>query len=358
MQPASLSKHSIFCGLAWVVLIVFLFTVGPDSILSSAAANLGWTTLMRDVAAETNSLPTSPSAKWFQRALRINPHNRSARRGLGIALAQQGDERGAVAVLQTIDGMGRELYHMGQQADRSQIWWITNPELAPAELAQSDHAQRPDPRHTWYNLATQVDPTLRDVWYHLARIYEEEQRWTAANDAYKNGLFATESLEIQSSDMHFGMGRNLELHSAPPRVEEAMQHYEKAIADNAFGDPWVAVQTHFRRAQILIQWQRFDEAANELEYVIAQRPKSYWALTDLAALNHEQFNDDAEAETLLKRAIALSPTIHYAYRELGKLYQQQQHWADAKTMFETALQHSPTDAQAAELLQVVLKEIE
>lgn len=322
-----------------VIICAFLLIAGPTRLLSIGISNVAWVGLVKARAEQkqTASMPVN----WFERALRTDLGNRSARRGLGFAHLQKGRPTAAVVIWQQTDGMGRELYHMGRQAERVQ---------RAQPVAGNEAADR---SLEWYNLATQVDPLLRDPWFRVGQLHEQQERWSAAEQAYRSGLESTHGVHIGSSDLLFWLARIVEKHHTPPDLVGAMTFYDQALAEDAFGDPWVQAQTYYRRGEILLGRGQLQEAEQAYETLIALNPKSYWGVIQLAAVVQTLDGDPAYVEELLQQAIQLDAEQFVAYRQLGLLYQQVQRSADAKSMYEKALALNPDDVLSREQLQAI-----
>jgi len=303
-----------------ILICLFIVLVGPARLLSTTFSNIGWTAVMKTNVMETSvvqSQTASTATNWFEAALRVNPHNRSAQRGLGFTLLQQGDEAAAVKSWQQTSNMGRELYYMGQQAQRVQR----------AQPSASDEAVNRSLK--WYNLATQVDPSLRDPWFQLGQLYEQRGEWQAAEYAYRDGL------------------------KVPSDLMGAMALYDQALAEDAYGDPWVHAQTYYRRAEIFRGRGELEEAVEAYKTLIALNPKNYWGLFQLATLLQTLDRDLGYAEDLLWQAIDVDANHFAAYRQLGLLYQQMDQITDAKSMYEEALIRNPDDVVSREKLELI-----
>lgn len=327
-----------------ILICLFIVLVGPARLLSTTFSNIGWTAVMKTNVMETSvvqSQTASTAMNWFEAALRVNPHNRSAQRGLGFTLLQQGDEAAAVKSWQQTSNMGRELYYMGQQAQRVQR----------AQPSASDEAVNRSLK--WYNLATQVDPSLRDPWFQLGQLYEQRGEWQAAEYAYRDGLKSTHGVRIESSDLLFWLARIVEKHHVPSDLMGAMALYDQALAEDAYGDPWVHAQTYYRRAEIFRGRGELEEAVEAYKTLIALNPKNYWGLFQLATLLQTLDRDLGYAEDLLWQAIDVDANHFAAYRQLGLLYQQMDQITDAKSMYEEALIRNPDDVVSREKLELI-----
>jgi len=338
----------------WLLPIIFilsLFLFGPTRLLSRAYSNLGWVSLMQDSVDQKTS--DSSAINWFDTALRANPQNRSAQRGLGFARLQQGDDVGAVDAWQLVDNMGQELYHIGRQAERARL----QRQLENQKQDKAVGEKVTDRSVEWYNLSTQVDPNLRDAWYQIGRQFEQQQDWPAAEEAYLAGLDATNGLQIQRSDLLFWQARLIELYHTPRDLAGALATYDKAVTQDNFGDPWVRAQTHYRRGEILREQGRVDEASRAYERVVALRPKSYWALTNLAMLAQTEKGNIAAAKSYLSTAIEVNPKLHVAYRLLAQIYEQEGDLLRAKDLYQEALNRNEDDSIAREQIRLLTDEL-
>jgi len=187
------------------------------------------------------------------------------------------------------------LLYMGQQAERVH------------QYEQALH---------WYTLSTQINPELRDAWYHKGLMHERFEEWSAAALAYKQGIASQEQLTIELGELYFWLARYVEQQEGEPI--EALSLYEKALVQ-PFSDEWTEAQTHYRRAVVLDKLGRSREAMDEYRWVITHRKKSYWSHFNLAKLVWELDGNVAEARSLLEEAILIDDKRDAARKLLATL---------------------------------------
>ncbi|MEM7627026.1 MAG: tetratricopeptide repeat protein [Planctomycetota bacterium] len=104
--------------------------------------------------------------------------------------------------------------------------------------------------------------------------------------------------------------------------------------------------THLARAQLLLQHDRFDEAAGVLRQGLAQNPDDALthAMLGYALTERAEAEELGEAEGHLGRAIMLSPDLPFAYYAMGTLRLKQRDATRARQDVDAALRLDPYDA--------------
>ena len=104
------------------------------------------------------------------------------------------------------------------------------------------------------------------------------------------------------------------------------------------------------QARVLRAQGKLDEAAATLNLILAKDPEDVAALTDLSLIKLGG-NDQSAAESLLARALAISPDSTTANNALGSLLLNAHRYPEAMDHFETTLAIAPQDeaARAGEL---------
>lgn len=124
-----------------------------------------------------------------------------------------------------------------------------------------------------------------------------------------------------------------------PTVTRFEDGREGFVIQEAFKADATARET-FNQAVILLKEEKYAEAIDLLEQVIAKSPGVTAPYIDLAiAYRHKGKSEQAEAH--LKTALALMPGHPVACNEYGLLYRAAGRFAEAREMYETALEGFP-----------------
>jgi Flp pilus assembly protein TadD len=98
---------------------------------------------------------------------------------------------------------------------------------------------------------------------------------------------------------------------------------------------------------------RADRAAGALQDVVREQPDDFRAWHNLAAIAYSRGDLD-EAETLERKALALSPEYAEAWNTLGAIALVRKHTADAVDALTNATRLNPRNAQAFQNLALAL----
>ena len=180
----------------------------------------------------------------------------------------------------------------------------------------------------------------------------------------------------------FEKGVNAEKHGG---IDEAIRHYEKAIAyspdfypaHNNLGSAFLA-QRHFAEAQgefeaaikdsendaearfnlanVLLLTRRYDDAAVEIQEGFKRQPISAFGQFLQGAL-YSHTDQPELAEKSLITALNLDPKMSQAYLQLVNLYLQQRRTSDAVGKLETYIKEFP-DAQFSQKARDLLKRLQ
>ena len=240
----------------------------------------------------------------------------------------------------------------------------------------------------WYERAIAVQPEVGDAYYHAARLHEAEHNWGEAVSLYEEVLsktaFARPELQAKARDQLQGMTEKRCFRAAgtaeeaeeilewcgramgdAPKVgdayyyaarawwflgerEKALAALTQAVAQPAFTDSDVETRAHLARADLLRTLDRFDEAVEEYEWVIAHDSGSYWAYMGLGISWWRGYRDSDLAEKALRQAAALQPDWKWAYHWLGGIYLATDRHDEALDVYMRVLEIDPEDEWAKE----------
>lgn len=144
-------------------------------------------------------------------------------------------------------------------------------------------------------------------------------------------------------------------------VEEgnAMAHYLLGKADNGQGDGIMCIahltkaivlkedftEARLLRAEALLKMQQYNEAAEDIDAILAQDPDDESALL-LRGKIKEATQQPEEAETDYLHVTELNPFNEQAFLCLGQLYIAQKKLTEAIALFDEAIELNPNFAQA------------
>jgi len=281
----------------WVLWLVFtlllaLFLRGPE-LLSQVWGNTGMTMLARGLTAAPEG--ATQAELLLRRAVAHAPENRSAWRGLGLALAAQGEDDEAIAAWRSGGLSAKE---------------------------------------------------LRDQWYYMGLAYETSEQWEEALRAYEQAVEIRDLTDVDQSDPYYRMGMIYHRKLAPPQLENALAAYEAALAADDFSTTKEAADCHYRRGEIL-RWQEAnpDEYIAEYQQAIALDPRHTLARIWLGTSYYTRDGDAARAEAEIRQALELDPQNHYAkkwaYVHLGDIHRQEGWVDEALVLYKQALEIDP-----------------
>ncbi|MEM4655255.1 MAG: tetratricopeptide repeat protein [Thermosphaera sp.] len=215
-------------------------------------------------------------------------------------------------------------------------------------------AQRYEEALRWYEMATWVEPGLADPWYYAGLAYEGMKRWEEALAAYEKAITLSSLVSVHLSSLYYRIGVVYQWGLNPRQLDAALRAYETAIALNDFKDNLEASDCHYKRGEVL-RWMKGDpnEYIAEFELAIKLNPRHVFAhiFLGVAYYTRDKNVDIAEAE--IKRAIQLSPQSKWAYYFLGEIYRLEGRVAEARMMYEKALELDPQFEVAQKGLQAL-----
>lgn len=290
--------------------------------------------LVRSMTATSNediSRSVVQAETLLRRSVEYVPENRLGWRGLGFALAVQGQEERAVIAWQNAGEMAEEFIQRGKQAQRGK---------------QYQEALK------WYRRAIDTAPELADSWFATGLTYEEMSRWEKAMEAYVRAADARVFINVGRSSPYFRQGMICQWRVEPRRVEAALLAYETAIEIDDFSDDLEAANCHYQRGEILRWTERNpDEYIVEYQRAIDLYPDLATAYVYLGVAYYTRDRGAARAEAEIQKALMLEPRNQWAYYHLGEIYRQEGRIDEAIVMYKQALDIAPDFEIALEQLQ-------
>lgn len=145
----------------------------------------------------------------------------------------------------------------------------------------------------------------------------------------------------------------------------AAAHVEKGTMPDAVAEIEYRILLEFKPdhleirnklGMVLYRSEKFDEAANEFDYVLKKDPENIGALTALARVNAELSNYH-QATALFKKALAINPDDIHIYYYLGQTLEMQGHLSGAEEVYKNGLSREipPQSKQFAEDRQALIE---
>ncbi|MCC9078808.1 tetratricopeptide repeat protein [Litorilinea aerophila] len=369
LQVPILFKHA-----RWILVIVAFFSIlvfeSSSWLIACAWTNVTNIFLNHTVFA---SPEVSEQQQWrrieslFQQALFFHPTNQSAKRGMVIVLALQGNVESAAEIWREFGNTDLPIIasvsSIMETADPKATidFWRTVGTTGQRFVDVGNKALENGPfevAEKWYLQATTVEPDLADAWFSLGILYERHNMAKKADLAYRRASRSSKFITIGKSSPFCRRGWvNLELYS-PPDLKTALAVYDRATTLNDFATDKEAADCYFYKAETL---SRIDMAANlDTIVLLSQRairinPQHILSrvLLGVAYMKQGRF---VEAESEFVQAIEISPKYSWAYYYLGQVYEQRGEINQAFELYKQALAINPQLTSARDRL-AVLQEI-
>lgn len=171
----------------------------------------------------------------------------------------------------------------------------------------SRRAKRYEEARAWYQRAIRLEPDLGDPWHYTGQLYEEQQRWLPALDAYEQAAASSYFRQGGRSSSYYRMGAIYHRKLKPHQLERALWAYKIALATDDFRSNRDAAWVHARLGQI------------------------YYARDE----------DAIAAEAAMLEALELVADDKWLYIVLGNFYRQEDRIVEAAAMYQQALALDP-----------------
>lgn len=310
---------------SFLLLLVFLFTMllfRGSAILSGGRTNVGLALLNRTMAAEsprTSVLATAEDVLASGAAAEeVYPRQR---RALGLVLAAGGREEEAAMIWLGVGQMATELMSWGDRARNA---------------GQYEEAR------IWYERASRLSPDNPSLLYYRGLMEQRLEHLAHARSLYEQGLQFLPDSKIGKSDFYGRLGE-LALQSKPPDFPEATSIFRRALAISDFGDPGGESSVHYHLGEALLALGQPKEAKKEFEWIVARQPTHYWSWMQLGKLAWDVDGNLEKAERNLHQAMSIDPDSKWAYRIMGRVYQDAGRLEEAAAMYQKTLQLDPKD---------------
>jgi choline-sulfatase len=193
--------------------------------------------------------------------------------------------------------------------------------------------------------ATLADPKDKLDVYMRAMTALEESENDKPEDALAT-LNAAERLDPNVAQIHYLKGSIL---GTEERYRDAAAALERAVTINPR-----FVLARFKLALAYVRLSRLDRAEEILRGVIADEPRNFRALHNLAAIAYSR-GDLAAAERLERQALAIDSDYFEAWNTLGAIFVVAKRPGDALDALNTAVRLNPASGQAHYNLALALR---
>jgi tetratricopeptide (TPR) repeat protein len=207
---------------------------------------------------------------------------------------------------------------------------------AGAEASKEDQSGR---ALAWYEWGTRADPGSGDPWYHMGLLYEDQQQWRKALEAYEQATAPGRVLRAHRSNPYYRAGLIYQLRLAERDLGRALAAYEAAIATGDFETDKEAADCHFGRGWVLHQ-QKADPDEVIIAFCRAIELDAGHARAHLllGRATYARDKDATQAEIEIQKAVELTPRNKWAYYYLGEIYYQEGYRAKAEAMYRRVLE--------------------
>ncbi|UCC65161.1 MAG: tetratricopeptide repeat protein [Anaerolineae bacterium] len=215
-------------------------------------------------------------------------------------------------------------------------------------------AKQYDEAMAWYERAMRLEPGLGDPWYYVGLLYENQQQWLPALDAYERAVAMKRFVQVHRSSPHYRAGILYQGRLDPRQPEKALAAYEAALDAGDFSSRVEVTDCHYKRGWILYS-QKADpsEYMAEFRRTIELDPEHVWAHILLGVSIYNQDRDTTAAEAELLRALELAPQDKWAHYSLGEVYRREGRTDEAAAMYQQALMIDPDFEPAQKKLQAL-----
>ncbi len=188
----------------------------------------------------------------------------------------------------------------------------------------------------------EVGHALNDIGVRLGRSGKEE----AALAVFEESI----ELEPQYALAYYNMGNTLNNLGQPA---EAMKAYDSAIQ---YGDTGVTVMSLIDKGNILLNWERYQEALSAFNEAIRLDPQDALAYNGKANALH-YLRQYQEALSAFNEAIRLDPQEISAHFNKGNLLYDRGQYKEAIQEYDIALRLNPQDPNIAQNRNLALKKL-
>jgi tetratricopeptide (TPR) repeat protein len=238
-----------------------------------------------------------------------------------------------------------QIYETMDMPEQAMVAWRSGGFIAQDFIDAGDEARqanRYEDALEWYERALSMEAEDGDPWYHIGLLYEDQQQWSQALNAYRNALASKRLRRVSRSSLYYRSGVIYLWHMAPRQSENALASYQAAIKADDFHFATQAADCHYQLGEIL-RWRGEDPDKYIAEYQLAIKldPDHASAHIYLGTAYYNQSRDVARAKAEIDQGLELDPRNKWGYYQLGEIYRQEGDTAEAIIMYQRALEIDP-----------------
>ncbi len=224
----------------------------------------------------------------------------------------------------------------------------SNPEKAKAEHLKRGEQYLQDKKYPEaaleYRSALQIDDRLAAAHWGLAQAYEKQDNFISA----VNELRRTVELDPNNLDAAVRLGNYYIAAYQGNHDKQLLSETQKLVEQVLQRDP-KHIEGHILKATVFYAGGERDKALAELKTAVDLNPQRIESLMSLARY-YVQEHDNANAETLFQRALAINDRSALAHTQYGFFHAQQNHLDQAEAEFRKAIAAEPDDRDARRTL--------
>jgi tetratricopeptide (TPR) repeat protein len=203
----------------------------------------------------------------------------------------------------------------------------------------------------WYEWAERLSPGKGDVWYYRGLLYEDQQRWTDALDAYERTIESGYVRWVPYSSPLYRAGTIYQRRLDVPQLDAAVAAWKKATAEDFFFSRDEAADCHYKLGNALRELGApVEDVVAAFERAVELDPDHTWAHIQLGVSLYASTGDVDRVEELFHRAAELAPKNKWVYYYWGDIYRQEGR-PEASQMYQRALDIDPAFERAQQRLQ-------
>jgi tetratricopeptide (TPR) repeat protein len=256
------------------------------------------------------------AAKWFRKALEVQPDKHEAWNNLGNVYAEKQEYDRAI-----------EAYRRALEIkpDDHEAW--NNLGNVYAEKQEYDRAIEA------YRRALEIKPDMHEAWYNLGNAYADKQEYDRAIEAYHKAL------EIKP-DMHEAWYNLGNAYADKQEYDRAIEAYHKALEIKPDDhEAWNNL------GNVYAHKQEYDRAIEAYRRALEIKPDKHEAWYNLGVTYAEKQEYDRAIEAY-RRALEIKPDKHEAWYNLGVAYAHKQEYDRAIEAYRRALEIKPDKHEA------------
>lgn len=332
-QTINIKGNRVLLTVVLLLLILIMIVLWTDirNLVWVNAAMLELTRPIMDLSVDDEVQSARRAEILIRQATSSTNGNNSAMIGLGYALVIQGREDSAIDVWKNAGVKAEDLIARGEQERKADRYF---------QAAE------------WFRRASLLDPTLGDSWYYLGWMYGKTDQRQSAIQAFAHAQSLTLE-DVGLSDIFYQKGKTYIQFTKPVDFDLALESLNLALNTNQFSIPFNEIDAHFQRGDVYRMTGFPQEAIQEFEWVINNKPNFYYAFMRLGYLVWNVDQDETKAEELFRSALEIDSNRFPAYLGLAIIFQESGRDLDALEMYQEVLKYNPENEFAKHQIEII-----